>query len=419
MSGMGSSQPESNLPHRGLTLCVIGSVANIHVQNRSRCFAERGYRVLLISDSPGEIEGVEVLAPRAPSNPVKRLIVQLVDYRRMLRRANADIYHVHFAWYLRAWMTLSLDCRPLVLSLMGSDVFFKKRRRGWLFSRWLVREQLRQADRITAESNYTISAAQDLLDQPLSIARVIWGIDPARFHRQETADLRQQHGLTTGQFVILFPKSLISFYRSHLVIAALGRVVEAHPDVRLLITDDGADPAYKSQLLSQIEELGLGKHVRFIDAVPYSMMPRYHSLADLEIAMPLSDQRPQALFEAMACETPSILPNLPNYAEIVTHGENVYLVNPAPESIAAGIRHMIEDRSLYENIVRNGLETIRREASFPDEVSRVEKMYVDLLDAPRRKIGLPHRALIGVMIGGYVIFEKGFSALLKRSSTLD
>ncbi len=404
---------------RRLTLCAIGSVANIHVQNRTRCFAERGHRVLLISDSPGEIDGVEVLAPRSPANPIKRLVAQLEDYHPMLRRANADIYHVHFAWYLRAWMALLLDCRPLVVSLMGSDVFYKERRRGGLFSRWLTRELLRQADLITAKSNHIIVAVNGLIGQRPNITRVMWGVDPAQFHRQDASELRQRLSLTPSQFVILFPKSLISFYQSHLVIAALRNVVQTHPNVRLLITDDGADPAYKNRLIDQIEQLGLDEYVRFVDAVPHPAMPLYHSLADLVIAMPLSDGLPQALFEAMACETPSILPNLPNYAEVVTHGENAYLVDYSPESIAAGINHLIEDRALYDGIVRKGLETVRREASFPDEVSRVEAMYFDLLDSPRRKIGLLRKLLIGTMVGGYVVFEKGFAALFKRSSTLD
>jgi glycosyltransferase involved in cell wall biosynthesis len=404
---------------RILTLCAIGSAANIHVQNRTRCFAGRGHRVCLISDSPGEIEGVEVLAPRSPANPIRRLIAQLVDYHRMLRRADADIYHVHFAWYLRAWMALLLDCRPLVVSLMGSDIFYKERRRGGLFSRWLTRELLRQADLITAKSNHIITAVNGLIGQRPNVTRVIWGVDPAQFHRQDASELRQQLGLTPDQFVILFPKSLIPFYQSHLVIAALRNVVQTHPEVRLLITDDDADPAYKSQLLDQIEQLGLGGYVRLIDAVPHSAMPLYHSLADLVVAMPLSDGLPQALFEAMACETPSMLPVLPNYAEIVTHGENAYLVDYDPESIAAGINRLIEDRALYGDIVRKGLETVRREASFPDEVSRVEAMYYDLLDSPLKKIGLLRKLLIGTMVGGYVVFEKGFAALFKRSSALD
>jgi glycosyltransferase involved in cell wall biosynthesis len=394
-----------------LTICAIGSVSNIHVQNRTRCFAERGHRVLLISDVPGEIEGVEVLSPRSPANPSKRLIAQPMDYRRLLRRAEADIYHVHFAWYLRAWMGLLLDCRPLVVSLMGSDIFYRERRRGWVFSRWLTAELLRQADLITAKSNHIIAAVYDLIGQRPNVTRVIWGVDPAEFNRQDTADLRQQLGLTPDQFVILFPKRLIPFYRSHLVIAALEQVVEAHPNVRLLITDDGADPAYKNQLLDQIAVLGLGDHVLFVDAVSHSAMPRYHSLADLVIAMPLSDGLPQALFEAMACETPSLLPDLPNYAEVATHGENVYLVEPAPEDIAAGINNLIEDRALYERIVRRGLETVRQEANFPEEVNRVEAMYGDLLNVPRKKIGFLLRVLIGAMIGGYVVFEKGIKAL--------
>ncbi len=113
----------------------------------------------------------------------------------------------------------------------------------------------------------------------------------------------------------------------------------------------------------------------------------------------------------MACETPNILPNLPNYAEFVTHGENVYLVDYTPESIADGINRLIGDRALYEDIVRRGLETVRREASFPDEVSRVEAMYADLLGSPRKKIGPLRRLLTGLMIGGYVIFEKGIETL--------
>jgi glycosyltransferase involved in cell wall biosynthesis len=377
-------------PHgRPLTIVAVGAGSSTHVARFVQRFAKRGHRVVLFTDSPNPsgIQGVEQLVPpvrhwitRVP-RPLRGALyhgLSALDLLRALRACRPDLVHVYYAYSYFAWIVGLLGCRPLVVTVMGGDILFAEQGAPGPVGRWLTVLLLRRADYITSQSHF-LSEVVERLSGSVRTERILWGVPPDEFGPRDVAGLRPALGLEPEARIILSPKILQPFYRVHLVVEAMAIVRRSVPEAVLVLSEYAADPTYREQIARRVEELDLSEHVMFVGQIPYEEMPRYYSLADVSVGIPSSDSMPQALFEAMACGTPTILSRLARYEEIVQHGESAYFVDPDPEAIAAGIVHLLDDTGLRSRIAEQGRRIVVEQADLDKEVARVETRYRDLV----------------------------------------
>src|SRR5437667_4332953 len=253
-------------PRRVLTICAIGYAESVHVATRVRCFAEMGHRVFLITEtkSPDGIPGVTELVPALDRDLAAkfrfRLILwgcrkiggravddawRVIAFIRLLRRCRPDIVHVHFSYSYYGCVAGLLDCRPLVVTVMGGDILFAEQGNPTAAGQWLTLELLRKADYITSKSNYLSGVLDQLGGFGHKAERIVWGIPVGKFRRLEVSGLRRSLGLTLNRRVILSPKILRPLYRVHLVVEAMAIVRRAFPDAVLLVTEYSPDPDYR------------------------------------------------------------------------------------------------------------------------------------------------------------------------------
>lgn len=390
---------------RPLTILAIGEGS--HVATRARWFARRGHRVFLLtaSPSPSGIEGVtELVLPtdhlagkpwlRRVHSRCPRFLRGALDYGlaataflRVARACRPDIFHVHSAHNYYGWVASLLGSRPLVVTVMGSDVApFERRDFPTTGDEWLTLRLLRKADYITPPSDFLVDVVNRLGDFRAKTERVIWGLPLDRFHRRDGSDLRHRLGLTPTARVIVSPKILRPFYRIHLLVEAMAQVRESCPDAVLVISEYASDADYRERIVRRIGELDLGGHAMFSGALAEVDMPAFYSIAELSIAIPPRDGMPLALLESLACGTPQILSRLPRYEEIVQHEQSAYFVDPEPESIAAGVVRLLEDDALRSKIARQGRRIVEEQADLEEQVARVERRFHELVGRirPRR-----------------------------------
>jgi glycosyltransferase involved in cell wall biosynthesis len=371
-----------------------------HVVTRSQGLAKRGHRVFLLTSSPrpSGIEGVTQLAaphdhlawcPR-PLRGALHYGLSAVAFLRALRRCRPDIVHIHFATNRYGWFASLLGSRPLVVTVMGSDVArFEERERPETIGDWLTLRLLRAADYITLPSYFLVDVVNRLGDFRGKTERIIWGIRLDEFVRRDASDLRDRLGLSPAARVIVSPKTLQPLYRIHLLVEAMAIVRQSCPDAVLVLSEYVPDEEYRDEIVRRIDELDLGKQAVFSGPVEDSEMPAFYSMADVSIAIPPRDGMPLALFESLACGTPQILSRLPRYEEIVQHEESAYFVDPDPESIAAGIVRLLEDDALRSRIVRQGRRIVEEQADLEEQVVRVERRFRELANNIRpRTVGM-------------------------------
>lgn len=369
-------------------MAVVGSGRSVHVVVRAAAIAARGHAVRLVT--LGDVlpsQGIEV-----KTRPLPRSLLEAASAARGFFRDIAafepDLLHLHYAGGPLGTLATLSSVRPLVATVMGGDVLPERHPGGmsWL-ERRASRRVLEEADLILAKSDALRPAIARFGDFAGRIETVRWGIDPARFHRQPEAArrLREALGLRPADRAILSPRTINAVHNVHLLVDAMPRILQVAPRAVLLLTEQGADAAYKRRLLARISELGLLDRVRFVGGRLHDDMPALYSLSELAVGIPVADGLPQSLFEAMACGTPSVLGRLPAYAEAVEDGKTALLVELRAEAVAEAVLRLLTEAPLRESIAAAGLARVAEIASLPREAERVEGFYRRLAAEPRRR----------------------------------
>ena len=168
---------------RSLTIFAIGYAQSTHVRARVACFAERGHKVYLLTETAADppIPGVTQLVPTLNSKTVfgrtlagllqlSRMVFHINSYHawrllvflKFLRATQPDVVHVHFAYAYYGWMAALIGCRPLVVTVMGGDVLFEEQGAPTRHGKWLTLQLLENADYITSKSHYLTSVLERL-----------------------------------------------------------------------------------------------------------------------------------------------------------------------------------------------------------------------------------------------------------------
>ena len=143
------------------------------------------------------------------------------------------------------------------------------------------------------------------------------GIELAKFERPEltkenVADLREKLGIS-NQETMLLSLSRVSYEKNiQAILAALPKVLEENPNVKLVVAGDGP---YLSDLKAQAKRLNITDMVIFTGMIAPSETALYYKAADFFISASTSETQGLTYLESLASGTP-----------IIAHG-NPYLDN--------------------------------------------------------------------------------------------
>jgi len=366
---------------------VVGSGRSVHVVVRAAAVAARGHAVRLVT--LGDVlpaEGVEVKTRPLPRS-LPAALAAARSFFRDIASFRPDLLHVHYAGGPLGTLATLSRVRPLVATVMGGDVLPERHPGGMSgLERRASRRVLEEADLVLAKSDALRPAIARFGDFASKVETVRWGIDPARFHRQPEAArrLRERLGLLDSDRAILSPRTVNAVHNIHLLVEAMPRILEATPEAALLLTEQGADAAYKRQVEARIAALGLAGRVRFVGGLPHEDMPALYSLSEVMVGIPVADGLPQSLFEAMACGTPAVVGRLAAYEEAVSDGRTALLVELRAEAVGEAVSRLLTQPSLRATIAAAALARVSEIALLPREAERVEGFYRRCIAAPRR-----------------------------------
>jgi glycosyltransferase involved in cell wall biosynthesis len=187
--------------------------------------------------------------------------------------------------------------------------------------------------------------------------------------------LRERWDITENRRVIFSPRLARPFYHLERIIGALPAVREKVPETVLVMTEDAPDQEYVASLRQLTADLGVAEYVRFVGAIPYPDMPLWYNLADAVVMVPRSDGLPNSLVEAMACGAVPILNALPQYAEMISHGENGILVDLEHGDLVGALVGVLSDPGLKVHIARTNRAKVIEMADQDREMACMEGWY--------------------------------------------
>jgi len=190
----------------------------------------------------------------------------------------------------------------------------------------------------------------------------------------EKTELKKKLGLK-DDVVVLFSGRFVPRKGVNYLLEAWVRVQREIPSVKLVLLGDG--PTFK-EMQSYAERLGIKGSVLFKGHV--SNVKEFLQSADLFVLPSLQEGMPNALLEAMACALPTVATRIGGVEDIIEDGYNGILVKPAdPESLASGLKKLIENKSLRKSIADNAYKTIIEKYSLESVVPRYIRLYKELL----------------------------------------
>lgn len=253
--------------------------------------------------------------------------------RSVIAREGVSLVHARSrapAWVARLAVRSRSEPVPLVTTWHGvhKETFPGKK---------LWNSVLASGDRVIAISRFIAERLeQDYAVGPDRLRVIPRGadtqqFDPAAIRGNRVQALIDSWNIAEDVPVILMPGRLTEWKGQGVLLEALGRILRngmAGPDwVCVFIGDSGHSTRYPEQLRAQVEQLGLGDHVRF--AGHCSDMPAALALSELVVAASLKPEPfGRVVVEAQAMERPVIVAEHGGAMETVTHGDTGILVPP-------------------------------------------------------------------------------------------
>jgi mannosylfructose-phosphate synthase len=170
----------------------------------------------------------------------------------------------------------------------------------------------------------------------------------------------ERHGLPS-RFVLAVGR--ITEYKGHdLLIKAMKSVIGEINDVKLVLrigseTLSEDEAKMKDRLVQMTKELGMEEHVLFYDYV--EDIESFYNAAEVYVLPSTYEPFGMVAIEAMACGTPSVLTTQGGLRFLLKDGGDALFVDPVDtEAMAKAIINLIRDRTLYEEISRQGSEKV-------------------------------------------------------------
>ena len=294
----------------------------------------------------------------------KRLDVKKVESRRYLSLREAyrlarlissqgDIVHLPNQDFARYALFLKNPFIVTVHDLIRSCFPFSRDRVTERILLKLDRRYIKRASHIIAVSYSTRNDLIKYLKIPDDRISVVYnGVDRNIFKPYE---------------VKLLDKPYILYVGAERPRKNLGRLFEAFaklkgefPELKLVkIGTPGRSEKFRSEVMRQLESLGITRDTIFVGHVSGLELAHYYSSATLLAYPSLYEGFGLPPLEAMACGCPVVTSNTSSLPEVV--GEAGIMVDPYDtDSLAQAMRQVLTDAKLRDDMIRKGLEQSKR-----------------------------------------------------------
>lgn len=311
------------------------------------------------------------------------MLLQAWWARRLVRQFHIDVVHAH--WLIPQGVMAAILCQarggplPYVVTSHGADLYALRVRLLQRLKQWV----LSRAVHATVVSSAMMQMVADMGAATHKVSVLPMGVDVSqRFVPDETVERNHDEVLFVGRLV---EKKGVA----HLI-RAWPAVLAGRPSATLTIAGFGPEEAHLRRLAN---ELGISASVRFLGALAQSQLPALYRCAALFVAPFVKassgdqDGLPVALMEAMACNCPILVGDVPGLHDLLGEHARQVLMDPRDEPALA--RRIIE-RLASPNGQVPGVTEMSAHVRARFDWNRIAAEYARLLEqAARSNSNLP------------------------------
>ena len=356
-----------------IRLCFLAPGNSVHSYKWIKYFAQKGYEVHWISLVPYTVELIPGVVSYVMPN-VRRSIIGFASgawrIRRLLRRVNPHIFHVHSAG-IYGLMGVTANFHPMVLTAWGSDILINGKS---TLLRPFVKHILRKADVVTSDAEHMIHAMNFLGKEKEQMTIIRFGVDTDRFKPAAVdVDLLKLLGVA-GDPTVISLRNFNPIYDIQTLLKSIPYVLEQVPSTKFILVGTGPQ---KEDLEQLAQSLGLEDSVKFVGKLPNEDLPRYLASMDVYVSTSLSDAGIAAsTAEAMACGLASIVTDSGENRLWIKDGVDGYVVPVSnPQQLAKSIIKLIIDEPLRKAFSERGRQVIAERNDYYKEMAAMGIIY--------------------------------------------
>ena len=361
------------MENKKLRICYLGDARSPHLLPWTKSFSKFGHDIHVISPHYAELSGAKVYATKTRYNKFINLFLTYRKIRKLIKKINPDIIHIHFLNAFAFLGILSGFC-PVVSSVWGSDIALFGERNpitNSVFKYILKKSDLIQVfDKATANffvKRYNLNSKK--------IYVLLWGVNPSVF--KPIKKRKKIH--------VLYLRKTSKKYSINTYIEAINLVKKEFPKVisTMLAGEDYPEAQnlirkYKlEQNIKNLEWTAHGKLPQLLNSSLIYVDSFHRRLPGSSIGM--------TSVEAMACELPVVLANNPGVSEYIKHNYNGLIYNQKDfNGLAECIIKLLKNEKLRNRIGKNSRKTVIDKMNWNKSAKNMEKRYFELVEKNRR-----------------------------------
>ncbi|GAC1410258.1 MAG: glycosyltransferase family 4 protein [Actinomycetota bacterium] len=343
-----------------------------HIGNLAQRLRERGHEVRIVAPADGEVDAGVIDVGRSMRVSYNGSVARLAFGPRVtarvrvaLRRANADVIHVHEPFVPSASMIATMAARVPVVATFHTAAETSRAAR---VARTPLRAITRKILVKIAVSDEARKTAERTISGPMRI--IPNGIDLDRF-----ADVAP---LDPGTETVVFYGRLEKRKGARVVCESFATIKRERPNARLIIVGEGPDrerceEAIPPAMRSDVSFMGRVGDAALASVIGQAAVVALPALGGESFGI--------VLLEAMAAGRPVVATTIPGYAAVARDGVEALLVPPGdPRALAESLIRVMDDAALGERLAAAG-KVRAAEFDWDNVVSSVEAAYEDALRA--------------------------------------
>jgi L-malate glycosyltransferase len=289
----------------------------------------------------------------------------------VIKEEKLDILHVHYAIPHAVCAVLARDMSGenigIVTTLHGTDISVLGEDSTLAPA---IKYGIDHSDIVTTVSNALKEETYDRIETVKPIETIYNFVDEGEFHPMNGAALKAGFGIKEEERVLIHVSNFRKIKNMPHIIDAFMKVREAMP-AKLLLVGDGPE---KHRVMDQVKSSPYPDDVLFLGK--QENVAELFSISDLKLLLSEKESFGLVLLEAMACGVPGIGTNIGGIPEVITHGENGFIVELGDiDAVANYAIELLSDEEMLSRFRLNALEAVQTKFRSEAIIEQYEKLY--------------------------------------------
>jgi glycosyltransferase involved in cell wall biosynthesis len=301
---------------------------------------------------------------------------------RCVRRERLELIHAHnYEGALIGWSAQRVVRRPLVYHAhntmrdeLPSYGFIRPQALAVGVARFLDAVVPRLGDEVIVLSEELRAFVGARGVPPARITLVPIGVHPEMFDAGDGAGVRRRLGLADAP-IVMYTGTLDRFQRVDYLLQAMARVLERHPEARLVIASNLAKDEDLAEVRAQARRLAIDDRMVLMHPVPLDELPSYLAAADVAVCpRPACPGFPVKVLNYMAARKPIVTAR--GSAKSLRHLETAFVAEDDDwEGLATGIALLLEDSALAKRLGEEARAAIMGRFDWESLAGQIEAVY--------------------------------------------